>query len=151
MDFNADKFLIKVIDDLCDKDYKPTIPEWRYWKFLTERMLRWMSVEEVVNNVLKIVNIISDKDWVNEYPKEIFKEEPKESKKKVYGKLKFLDIIETAKKYGLEVRNNKCICPFHSDTDPSLVFYPETNSYFCFGCRDGGNVLKFIKKMEDKK
>ncbi len=26
-------------------------------------------------------------------------------------------------------------CPFHRDTRPSLVVYPDTRSFFCFGCR----------------
>jgi DNA primase len=37
-------------------------------------------------------------------------------------------------------------CPFHRDTRPSLVVYPETRSFFCFGCRAGGDVIDFVRR-----
>ena len=64
------------------------------------------------------------------------------------------DIIPVAEKY-LELRyiggKYKCICPFHPDGDPSLVFYPETNSFYCFGCNSHGNTVTLIKKLEEQK
>jgi DNA primase len=38
-------------------------------------------------------------------------------------------------------------CPFHEDRDPSLVIYPQTASYFCFGCDSGGDVIDFVGRM----
>jgi len=38
-------------------------------------------------------------------------------------------------------------CPFHDDRDPSLVVYPETASYFCFGCNAGGDVIDFVRRL----
>ncbi len=35
-------------------------------------------------------------------------------------------------------------CPFHSDRSPSLVVFPETRSFHCFGCRAGGDVVNFL-------
>lgn len=32
-------------------------------------------------------------------------------------------------------------CPFHQDDTPSLVLYPRTSSFFCFGCRAWGDPL----------
>ena len=29
-------------------------------------------------------------------------------------------------------RHNKCLCPFHNDKDPSMQYYPSTNSVHCF-------------------
>jgi len=60
-------------------------------------------------------------------------------------------IIAVAQKYGLKVKNKKSICPFHKDQDPSLVFYTHTNTFFCFGCRQGGDLIKFVQLMEDLK
>lgn len=37
-------------------------------------------------------------------------------------------------------------CPFHRDDRPSLVVYPETRSFFCFGCRAGGDVIDFVRR-----
>lgn len=56
-------------------------------------------------------------------------------------------IINLAKSYGLKIKNKKCICPFHKDTDPSLIFYPKTNSFFCFGCRQGGDAIELVRRL----
>jgi len=40
-------------------------------------------------------------------------------------------------------RNFLAICPFHSDTRPSLYFYTETNTFICFSCLTKGDVIKF--------
>jgi len=39
-------------------------------------------------------------------------------------------------------------CPFHDDNDPSLVVYPKTQSFYCFGCRKHGDVVDFLREME---
>lgn len=40
-------------------------------------------------------------------------------------------------------------CPFHSgDQDASLKIYPSTDSWYCFGCGKGGDVIDFVAKME---
>ena len=36
------------------------------------------------------------------------------------------------------------LCPFHEDLNPSLVVYPETQSFFCFGCRKSGDVIRYL-------
>jgi DNA primase len=38
-------------------------------------------------------------------------------------------------------------CPFHEDRDPSLVVYVQTESYFCFGCDAGGDVIDFVGRL----
>ena len=36
-------------------------------------------------------------------------------------------------------------CPFHTGDDtPSLCIYPETQSWYCFGCGEGGNIFNWI-------
>ncbi|MEG0091899.1 MAG: DNA primase, partial [Oscillospiraceae bacterium] len=42
----------------------------------------------------------------------------------------------------------KGLCPFHSERTPSFMVYPETQSYYCFGCGAGGDVITFIKDIE---
>jgi CHC2 zinc finger/Toprim-like len=39
-------------------------------------------------------------------------------------------------------------CPFHPDRTPSFVVYPQTQSFYCFGCREHGDVLSFLMRME---
>lgn len=41
------------------------------------------------------------------------------------------------------------VCPFHGDKDPSFSVNPEKGLWYCFGCREGGNVFTFIKKIEN--
>jgi len=39
-------------------------------------------------------------------------------------------------------------CPLHSDNTPSFKIYKKTNSWFCFWCNKGWNILNFISEME---
>jgi len=39
-----------------------------------------------------------------------------------------------------------CLCPFHQETNPSFFLYPETNTFYCFGCQVGGDVIELVKK-----
>ncbi len=42
-----------------------------------------------------------------------------------------------------------CRCPFHSERTPSFHVYPNTQSYYCFGCGAGGDVITFIRTIEN--
>lgn len=42
-------------------------------------------------------------------------------------------------------------CPFHDDSTPSLVVWPNTQSFYCFGCGVGGDVLEFVRRIEKVK
>jgi len=46
-------------------------------------------------------------------------------------------------------RYYKGLCPFHSEKTPSFIVYPDTQSFYCFGCGAGGDVITFIKKIEN--
>lgn len=46
-------------------------------------------------------------------------------------------------------RTHTGLCPFHSEKTPSFVVYPETQSYYCFGCGAGGDVITFIRTMNN--
>lgn len=41
------------------------------------------------------------------------------------------------------------LCPFHNEKTPSFTVYPETQSFYCFGCGAGGDAITFIKKIEN--
>jgi len=40
-------------------------------------------------------------------------------------------------------------CPFHADDRPSLVVYPDTQSFHCFGCGASGDVIDFIRRTHE--
>lgn len=58
------------------------------------------------------------------------------------------NIINILEYYGLKVAKNKCICPFHSDTHPSMMVNTSKGIAKCFACGSGGNVVSFIQKYE---
>lgn len=41
------------------------------------------------------------------------------------------------------------LCPFHNEKTPSFTVYPENQSFYCFGCGTGGDVITFIRKAEN--
>lgn len=43
----------------------------------------------------------------------------------------------------------KGLCPFHNEKTPSFTVYPETQSFYCFGCGAGGDAISFIKRIEN--
>lgn len=61
------------------------------------------------------------------------------------------DIVSVVGEYvSLEQRGSSWwgCCPFHSEKTPSFSVTPDKNIYYCFGCHEGGNVIKFVMEME---
>lgn len=61
------------------------------------------------------------------------------------------DIYEVVSRYvPLVMKGGKfwACCPFHNEKTASFSITPEKGMYYCFGCHEGGNVFKFISKME---
>ena len=46
-------------------------------------------------------------------------------------------------------RNLVGLCPFHSEKTPSMVVYNDSQSFYCFGCGAGGDVISFIMRIEN--
>ncbi|MFX0195182.1 MAG: phage/plasmid primase, P4 family [Candidatus Hodarchaeota archaeon] len=64
-----------------------------------------------------------------------------------------IDIIKIVHEHGvvLEKAGNKYkgICPFHPDKKPSFTIYPETGTFYCFGCQQAGNAINFYAKKNN--
>ena len=46
-------------------------------------------------------------------------------------------------------RNYVCSCPFHSEKTPSCTIFTDTQSFYCFGCGAGGDVISFTMMIEN--
>ncbi len=62
------------------------------------------------------------------------------------------DIVDVISRYVPLKKNGRefsgC-CPFHHEKTPSFFVYPDTQSYHCFGCKESGDVIKFVSKYEN--
>ncbi len=45
-------------------------------------------------------------------------------------------------------RNYVGLCPFHGEKTPSFSVSREKGTYYCFGCKRGGDVIDFVMEME---
>ena len=41
------------------------------------------------------------------------------------------------------------LCPFHNEKTPSFTVYPDTRSFYCFGCGAGGDVISFVRRIDN--
>ncbi len=71
----------------------------------------------------------------------------------VISEIKYRNDIEaTISKYvNLKRRGKNLVglCPFHSEKTPSFTVYPESSSFYCFGCGVGGDVFTFTGLIEN--
>lgn len=59
-----------------------------------------------------------------------------------------LDIERVVSFYGYEPNRQGFVsCPFHSERTASFKIYPKSNSFYCFGCGAGGDVIDFVRLL----
>jgi len=46
-------------------------------------------------------------------------------------------------------RLSKGLCPFHGEKTPSFTVYPDSQSFYCFGCGAGGDAITFMRRIEN--
>ena len=60
------------------------------------------------------------------------------------------DVVEAA---GVRLRGRgrvrQGVCPFHEEQEGSFTVYADTERFYCFGCGEGGDVLDFVRRIED--
>lgn len=59
---------------------------------------------------------------------------------------------ELAARYGLRLARSGprfvALCPFHAEEHPSFTIFPASNSWWCFGCRRGGDAIDLVRLIE---
>lgn len=76
--------------------------------------------------------------------------------KELIAKANTIRLIRIFNIYGIRIdeQNKKITCPFKShsngrESTPSFVYYPQTNSYWCFGCKQGKTPVDFVANMDN--
>ncbi len=62
------------------------------------------------------------------------------------------DLVSIASNYlKMEQKGRRfwACCPFHNEKTPSFSINGDDGIYYCFGCHESGDVIKFVEKMEN--
>ena len=74
---------------------------------------------------------------------------PEEFMQELKSRSDIADIVSSYVSLRRRGRNLVGLCPFHSEKTPSFNLYPETGSFYCFGCGAGGDVITFVRRIEN--
>jgi DNA primase len=138
-----DVFLWEHIKEL-EEAKKRGEPFWnefsKRYNFLIERIETLSSLIEFLETYKKVPE------------KTDFTEERENFRNKV-RKVLSLDIDRVIEnEFGVKISHQepamiRCQLPNHNDKEPSFAVYRRTNSFYCFGCQRGGDVISFIKHL----
>ena len=73
----------------------------------------------------------------------------KETIDKIRDAANIVDVVSdfvTLRKAGI---NYKGLCPFHNDSNPSMVVSPSRGTYHCFVCGKHGDAISFLQEHEN--
>ena len=73
----------------------------------------------------------------------------KEVCERIKSSLDIADIIGERVRLRPASRGYSGLCPFHDERTPSFHVYTDTQSYYCFGCHEAGDVFTFLMKTEN--
>ena len=59
-------------------------------------------------------------------------------------KLNELSILSVASELDIETKRKWALCFMHTDTHPSLHFNTDKNTWKCYVCNKGGNVINLV-------
>ncbi|MBR5773052.1 MAG: DNA primase [Clostridia bacterium] len=74
---------------------------------------------------------------------------PPEFIQTLHDKLSIEDVVSSHVELKHSGRTLKGLCPFHNEKTPSFTVYPDTESFYCFGCGAAGDVIAFIMRIDN--
>ena len=64
-----------------------------------------------------------------------------------------VDILSIFREYNIRLdeynKKTHCLFSFHKERSASFTFYKDTNSFYCFGCKNGGGPVEFVSLIEN--
>lgn len=79
-----------------------------------------------------------------------------EAYQEIIEKANSLALPKAFKYYGVHIDqyHRKCTCPFQKhkggrESSASFYYYPETNTFWCFGCKTGTTTVDFVANLEN--
>ncbi len=73
----------------------------------------------------------------------------KQSIEDLKNKSKISDFILSSTTGKLRGNKGMALCPFHGEKTASMSFTDEENLFHCFGCREGGDIFKYIQLINN--
>ncbi|HEX6488548.1 MAG TPA: DNA primase [Candidatus Dormibacteraeota bacterium] len=66
----------------------------------------------------------------------------------VRSRVDVVDVVSDHVRLSKRGRDLWGLCPFHDEKTPSFKVNQQMQSWYCFGCQEGGDVFDFIEKLE---
>lgn len=113
--------------------YTTTIDWWN--EAIMESLINpmWKKIEKMEKEICLYQNPI-----VIDYDKKITNDEIEYARN-----IDCADILEIKRRSS---GRNWALCPFHQDTNPSLLCYPAGKGYYCFVCNAHGDAIDLVRK-----
>ena len=73
----------------------------------------------------------------------------KQSIEDLKGRSKISDFILSSTTGKLRGAKGMALCPFHGEKTASMSFTDEDNLFHCFGCKEGGDIFKYIQLIHN--
>jgi len=121
-------------------------------RFAGDEISRILYREGIKNRYVRRLCEIESEIWRFRYLSALINHRPiaKAQLREQVEQARKADIIEIASRFTILLKRGQYFtgcCPLHQETTPSFTIYPDTNSWYCFGCCQGGDVLTLIQRV----